>query len=148
MFCCPSCFPLSRPLATCWHRCGHSGHREPRPKGNRMKMYCTHRARVRAFGTRGDGQQGKSGDITGWRLTVKSSGHHPQGSSRRKGGDKGSLGHSERFSRHPERILHHILSNRPWPEGNTQMIKLVAGWKGFKWALHVTIYTFSITKTD
>ena len=87
----PTCFPLSRPLATCWHCCGHSGHREPRPKGNRTKMYCTHRARVRAFGTRGDGQQGKNGDITGWRLTVKSSGHHPQGSSRRKEETKGLL---------------------------------------------------------
>lgn len=26
------------------------------------------------------------------------------------------------------------------------MIKLVAGWKGFKWALHVNIYTLSITE--
>lgn len=104
-----------------------------------MKMYCTHGARVRALGTHRDGPEGENGDITGWRLTgwrltslVESSGHRPRGSSRRKGGDKGSLGHSERLSRPPERILHHTLSNCPWPEGDTQMTKLVAGWEGFK----------------
>lgn len=53
-----ACFPFSLQLATGSHCSGHGGRREPRPKDNRTKMYCTHRAGVRAFGThRDDGRE-------------------------------------------------------------------------------------------
>lgn len=64
-----------------------------------MKMY---RARVGHSATHRDEWQGENGDTTGQWLM---------------GRDKGSHGHSTRFTEHPERGLNRTLSNHPWHEG-------------------------------
>ena len=78
-------------------------------------MHGRHRARVRAFGAQRDGRDGER--CRHWlEVDSESSEHRPRGSNRRKGGDKGSLGQSERFTEHAERVLNHPLSSDVWQE--------------------------------